>query len=196
MTQCDSNAITDNRCYKCGKNGHFINDCPLNEDQNSQYHHSQNYHKGGYSPLNISEPNSGNTLATLAKAVNDLSLLLREHTQKSHNSFQAQNHTHRQQHHRHSSHTKNNYHNMPDHSNRHRSQNTQHSSHNRSQHSSHNRSHHNSQNRSHYRQQHKYSIKINEIDDLSDCSPDCSDRSDCEDYCTDHDTQEAEDPKK
>ena len=195
ITQCDINAIRDNRCYKCGKDGHFIKDCPLNQDHNSQYYHSQNYHKGGYSPLNTSEPSSENTLATLAKAVNDLSLLLREHTQKSHNSLQAQNHTHRQQHHRHSSHTKNNYHNKPDHSNKHRSQNTQHSSHNRSQHSSHNRSHHNSQNRSHNRQQHKYSTKVNEIDDLSDCTPDCSDRSDCEDYCTDHDTQETEDPK-
>ena len=43
--------------------------------------------------------------------------------------------------------------------------------------------------------QHKYNTKINEIDDLSDCSPDCSDKSDCEDYCTDHETQEVEDPK-
>ena len=131
ITQCDINTIRDNRCYKCGKDGHFIKDCVLNQDQNSQYHHSQNYHKGGYSPLNSSEPSSENTLATLAKAVNDLSLLLREHTQKSHYSFQAHNHTHRQQHRRHSSHTKNNYHNKPDHSNRHRSQSTQHSSHNR-----------------------------------------------------------------
>ena len=75
ITQCDISAITDNRCYKCGKDGHFIKDCPLNQDQNSQYHHSQNYHKGGYSPLNTNEPNSENTLATLAKAVTDLSLL-------------------------------------------------------------------------------------------------------------------------
>ena len=195
ITQCDINAIRDNKCYKCGKDGHFIKDCPLNQDQNSQYHHRQDYHKGGYSPLKTNEPNSENTLATLAKAVNDLSLLLKEHTQKSHNSFQAQNNKHTHQHHRHSSHTKNSYYNKPDHSNRHRSQNTQYSSKNRSQHSSHNRSHHNSQNRSHNRQQHKYNTKINEIDDLSDCSPDCSDRSDCEDYCTDHETQEVEDPK-
>ena len=27
--------------------GHFIKDCPLNQDH-SQYHHSQNHHKGGY----------------------------------------------------------------------------------------------------------------------------------------------------
>ena len=40
------------------------------------------------------KPDSENTLATLAKAVNHLSLLLKEHTQKSHNSFQAQNNTH------------------------------------------------------------------------------------------------------
>ena len=149
ITQCDINAIRDNKCYKCGKDGHFIKDCPLNQDQNSQYHHRQDYHKGGYSPLKTNEPNSENTLATLAKAVNDLSLLLKEHTQKSHNSFQAQNNKHTHQHHRHSSHTKNSYYNKPDHSNRHRSQNTQYSSKNRSQHSSHNRSHHNSQNRSH-----------------------------------------------
>ena len=193
ITQCDINGIRDNKCYKCGKDGHFIKDCSLNQE-NSQYHHSPNHHKGGYSLLNTNIPNSENTLATLAKAVNDLSFLLKEHTQKSHNSFQTQNHTHRQQHYRHSSHTKNSYHNRPDHSNSHRSQITEHSSHNRSQHSSHNRSHHNSQNRSHNRQ-HKYCTKISEIDDLSDCSPDCSDRSDCEDYCTDHDTQEAEHPK-
>ena len=168
--------------------------CPLNKE-NSQYHYSQNHHKGGYSPLNTNIPNSENTLATLAKAVNDLSLLLKEHTQKSHYSFQDQNNTHTPQYYRHSSHTKNSYYNKPDHSNRHRSQNTQHSSHNRSHNSSHNRPHHDSQYRSHNRQQHKYSTKINEIDDLSDCSPDCSDRSDCEDYCTDHDTQEVEDPK-
>ena len=87
------NAIRDNKCYKCGKDGHFIKDCPLNQDH-SQYHHSQNNHKGGYSPLKTNETNSENTLATLAKAVNDLSLLLKEHTQKSHNSFQAQNNTH------------------------------------------------------------------------------------------------------
>ena len=37
----------------------------------------QDYHKGGYSPLKTNEPNSENTLATLAKAVNDLSLLLK-----------------------------------------------------------------------------------------------------------------------
>ena len=116
------NTIKDNKCYKCGKDGHFIKDCPLNQDQNSQYHHSKNYHKGGYSPLNTNEPNSENTLATLAKAVNDLSLLLKEHTQKSHNSFQAQNHTHRHQPHRHSSHIKNSYHNRTDLNNRPRSQ--------------------------------------------------------------------------
>ena len=187
ITQCDINAIRDNKCYKCGKDGHFIKDCPLNQDQNSQYHHRQDYHKGGYSPLKTNEPNSENTLATLSKAVNDLSLLLKEHTQKSHNSFQAQNNKHTHQHHRHSSHTKNSYYNKPDHIHRHRSQNTQYSSKNRSHHSSHNRPHN--------RQQHKYNTKINEIDDLSDCSPDCSDRSDCEDHCTDHDTQEVEDPK-
>ena len=140
ITQYDINAIRDNKCYKCGKDGHLIKDCPLNWDQNSQCHHSQNYHKGGYSPLNNNEPNSENTLATLAKAVNDLSLLLKEHTQKSYNSFQAQNHTHRKQHHRNTHHTKNSYHNRPDHSNRPRSQSTQHSSHN----SYHNRPHHNS----------------------------------------------------
>ena len=187
ITQCDINAIRDNKGYKCVKDGHFIKDCPLNQDQNSQYHHRQDYHKGGYSPLKTDEPNSENTLATLAKAVNDLSLLLKEHTQKSHNSFQAQNNKHTHQHHRHSSHTKNSYYNKPDHIHRHRSQNTQYSSKNRSHHSSHNRPHN--------RQQHKYNAKINEIDDLSDCSPDCSDRSDCEDYCTDHETQEVQDPK-
>ena len=97
IPQCDINAIRDNKCYRCGKDGHFIKDCPLNQDH-SQYHHSQNHHKGGYSPLKINEPNSENTLATLAKAVNDQSLLLKEHTQKSHHSVQPQNHTHRQQH--------------------------------------------------------------------------------------------------
>ena len=122
ITQCNINAIRDNKYYKCGKDGNFIKDCPLPQDQNSQYHHSPNYHKAGYSPLNTSEPNRESTLATLAKAVNDLSFLLKEHTQKSHNSFQSQNHTHRHQHHRHNSHTKNSYHNKPDHSSRHRSQ--------------------------------------------------------------------------
>ena len=90
ITQWDINAIRDNKCYKCGKDGNFIKDCPLNQDH-SQYHHSQNHYKGGYSPLNTNESNSENTLATLAKTVNDLSLLLKEHTQ---NSFQSQNHTH------------------------------------------------------------------------------------------------------
>ena len=164
ITQCDINAIKDNKCYKCGKDDHFIKDCPLNWDQNPQYHHSQNYHKGGHSPPNTNEPNNENTLAILAKAVNDLSLLLKEHTHKSHNSFQSQNHTHRCQHHRHSSYTKNSYINRPDHSKRDRSQNTQNSSHNISHSTSYNRSHHNSQNRSHNRQQHKYSTKVNEID--------------------------------
>ena len=145
ITQCDINAIRDNRCYKCGKDGHFIKDCPLTQDQNLQYHHSPNHHKGGYLPLNINIPSSENTLTTLAKALNDLSLLLKEHTQKSHNSSQTQNHTYRHQHDKHSSHTKNSYHNKPDHSNRHRSQSTQHSSHNRSHNSLHNRLHHNSQ---------------------------------------------------
>ena len=140
IIQCDINAIRDNKCYKCGKDGHFIKDCPLNKE-NLQYHHRQDDHTGGYSPLNTNMSSSENTLATLAKAVNDLALLLKEHTQKSHHSFQPQNHTHRQQHHRHSSHTKNSYHNRPDHSNMHRLQNTQHSSHNRSQYSSCNRSH-------------------------------------------------------
>ena len=85
-TQCNINTIGDNKCYKCGKDGHLIKNCPLNQDH-SQYHHSQNHHKGGYSSLNTNESNSENTLATLAKAVNDLSLLLKEHTQKSHNFF-------------------------------------------------------------------------------------------------------------
>ena len=76
ITQCDINAIRDNECYRHGTDGHFIKDCPFNQDQNSQYLHSQNYHKGGDSPLNTNEPNSENTLATLAKAINDLSLLL------------------------------------------------------------------------------------------------------------------------
>ena len=79
ITQCDINAIRDNKCYKCGKDGHFIKDCPLNQE-NSQYCHSQNHHKGGYSPLNTNIPNSENTLATLAKAVNNLSLAEGTHT--------------------------------------------------------------------------------------------------------------------
>ena len=58
ITQCDINAIRDNKCYKCGKDGHFIKDCPLNQDQNSQYYHRQEYHKGGYSPLKTNETNS------------------------------------------------------------------------------------------------------------------------------------------
>ena len=58
-----------------------MKDCPLNQDKNSQYHHSQNYHKGGYSPFNTNEPNSENTLATLAKAVNGLSLSQRDYAQ-------------------------------------------------------------------------------------------------------------------
>ena len=57
ITQCDINSIRDNKCYKCGKDGHFIKDCPLNQDH-SQYHHSQNNHKGGYSPLKSNETNS------------------------------------------------------------------------------------------------------------------------------------------
>ena len=55
ITQCNINAIRDNKCYKYGKDDHFIKDCPLNQYQNSQYHHSQNYHKGGYSPLNTNK---------------------------------------------------------------------------------------------------------------------------------------------
>ena len=44
ITQCDINAIRDNRCYKCGKDGHFIKDCPLHQNQNSQQYHRQDYH--------------------------------------------------------------------------------------------------------------------------------------------------------
>ena len=27
ITQCDINGIRENKCYKCGKHGHFIKDC-------------------------------------------------------------------------------------------------------------------------------------------------------------------------
>ena len=34
ITQSDINATRDNSSYKCGKDGHFIKDCPWNQDKN------------------------------------------------------------------------------------------------------------------------------------------------------------------
>ena len=34
ILNCDINAIREKACFKCGSEGHFIKDCPLNQQEN------------------------------------------------------------------------------------------------------------------------------------------------------------------
>ena len=49
--QCDVNAIKGSGCYKCGSNKHFIEDCPLNGDNDKKdcnLTHGQQKHYNDY----------------------------------------------------------------------------------------------------------------------------------------------------
>ena len=46
--QCDVNAIKCSGCYKCSRNDHFIKDCPLNREKDSDLTHGQQKHYNEY----------------------------------------------------------------------------------------------------------------------------------------------------
>ena len=78
--QCDINAIKGSGCYKCGSNDHFIKDCPLNREKNSDLTHGQQKHYSDYR----SKSHDENPMEKSIQAITDLLKSLLKQNMPSH----------------------------------------------------------------------------------------------------------------
>ena len=88
--QCDINAIKGSGCYKCGSNDHFIKDCPLNREKDSDLTHSQHKQYNDYR----SKANDENSIEKSIQAVTDLLKSLIKQNKPSHTKFNKYTHRH------------------------------------------------------------------------------------------------------
>ena len=81
IAQCDANAIKANICYKCGGEGHFIKDCPQNNDNPTQ-----NQRKPSTKYNNRSTSNTTCVITPIAQTLNSLLKQLNTSNTTTHNT--------------------------------------------------------------------------------------------------------------
>ena len=87
-SQCDINAIKGSGCYKCGSNDHFIKDCPLNREKNSDLTHGQQKHYNDY------RSHDENSMEKPIQAITDLLKSLLKQNKPSHTTMNKSTHRH------------------------------------------------------------------------------------------------------
>ena len=88
--QCDINAIKGSGCYKCGSNDHFIKDCPLNREKDSDLTHGPQKHYKDYR----SKSHDENSMEKSIQAITDLLKSLLKQNKPSHTTMNKSTHRH------------------------------------------------------------------------------------------------------
>ena len=163
IAHCDIQAIKGNNCYKCGNEGHFIKNCPLLQNNATHHHNPTPHHKQPYAPYSESNNNSTDMLAPITQTLSNLLDQLQQLSMINTNSHST------------SSHHKSHHNNTDRHNHKYHNRDTKHNSnYNR------NKSHKgNTHNRTHH-SRHNHRTRLNEIEEFSECSSDCTDLSDYE----------------
>ena len=152
-------AIMARSCYKCGNGGHFIKDWPLQQNNPMQHNNPTPNHKHLYVGSRSYSSNTDmlapitQTLNSLLEQLNQLSLTpISSHSTSSH----------QKSHHNKTGRHKPEYHYRD-------TKHTSHDNYNRNKSYS-----ENTHNRTHYNR-HNNSTRVNEIEEVSECSSDCTD---------------------
>ena len=156
IAHCDIQAIKGNNCYKCGNEGHVIKDCTLLQNNDTHHHNPMPNHKQSYAPHSRSNRNNTDIFAlitqTLSNLLDQLKQLSRTNTKSHSTPSHHQIHHNNKDRHKHKYHTRDTKHNI-----------------NYNRNKSHNRKHHS---------RHNHRSRVNEIEEFSECSLDCTDLSD------------------
>ena len=164
IAHCDIQAIKGSSCYKCGKEGHFIKDCPLHQNNHMQHNNPTPNHKHSYVPHSRSNSNNTDMLAPITQTLHNLLEQIKQLSTTPTSSYSTS--SHHKSHHNNTDRHKHKYHNRDtkykSHGNCNRNKSFSENTHNRTHHS---------------RQNHR--TRVNEIEEFSECSSDCTDLSDC-----------------
>ena len=163
MAHCDTQAIKGSNCYKCGNEGCFIKDCLLIQNNATHHHNPTPNHKQSYASHSRSNSSNTDMLAPITQTSSNLLDQLKQLPMTNTNSHSTS--SHHKSHHNNTDRHKHKYHNRDT---KHNSNYNRNKSYSRN---THNRTHHS---------RHNHSTRINEIEEFSDCSSDCTDLSDCE----------------
>ena len=83
------NAIKGSICYKCGGNDHFIKDCPLHREKDSNHTHGKHKH-----PNDFRSKSNENSIERSIQTVTDLLRSLLKQNKPSHATFNKSTHRH------------------------------------------------------------------------------------------------------
>ena len=72
IVHCEIQTIKGNTCYKCGNEGHFIEDCLLYQNNPIQHHNPTTNYKHSYEPHSRLNSNNTDVLATITPTLNNL----------------------------------------------------------------------------------------------------------------------------
>ena len=165
IAHCDIQAIKGSSCYICRNEGHFIKDCPLQQNNPIQHHNPTPIHKHSYASHSRSNTNNTDMLAPITQTLSNLLEQLKQLSTTSTGSHNT------------SSHYKSHHNNTERHRCKYSNRDTKHKSHanykkNKTYgENSYNKTHHN---------RHHHGTRVNEIEDFCECSSDCTNLSDCE----------------
>ena len=148
--QCDINAIKGSGCYKCGSNDHFIKDCPLNREKDSDLTHGQQKHYSDYR----SKSHDENSMEKSIQAITDLLKSLLKQNMPSHPTMNKYTHRH--------------------------SYTNKHSDHKPSYKHPNHRSDKSTNRGYHNKGKYRHSTRINELGECTSDASSCSDQSDVE----------------
>ena len=161
IAHCDIQATKGNNCYKCGNEGHFIKNCPLLQNNATHHHNITPNHKQSYAPHSESNSNNTDMLAPITQTLSNLLDQLKQLSMTNTNSQST------------SSHHKSRHNNTDRHKHKYHNRDTKHNSnYNRNKFhrgNTHNRTHHS---------KHNHRTRVNDIEEFSECSSDCTDLSD------------------
>ena len=163
IAHCDIQAIGGNNCYKCGNEGHFIKDCHLLQSNATHHHNPTPNNKQSYAPHSRSNSNNTDVPASITQTLSNFLDQLKQLSRTNANSHSTP------------SHQKSHYNNTDRHKHKYHKRDTKHNS-NYNRNKSYNGNTHNRPHDS----RHNHRRRINEIEEFSECSSDCTDLSDCE----------------